>query len=208
MRFLSFPAASFAFALLVAACTGAHPAVVTHVTPVRRMPLTEAMVLLIPAERNDILGLVFDVDPGDARAVADLGGKLRDNPCGEFLERDDQVLTTRVADAWPMSDPVVPLLGFDAYRGTSTHLFVMLESPAVSRVEPGEGYRECCEAAECGAGMVSAVYEGRLNLHPAMNLPMAAPPIVLIGQSGDSLGLGLHDGKTFEGVVAVELMSR
>ena len=197
--------AALAAVLGLAACTSAHPASVTQVTPVRQMPLPDAMTLLAPAEKNDILGLVYDTDPGDARLLGTLGAALRDNPCADHLVRSAEKVETKIADAWPFSDPVVPQLGFESFRGTSTHLFVIVDSGLATFVEPGPGHAACCAEADCGVGMVTAIYEGTLNLHPAMSLPSSAPPIVLVGSTGDSVGLALHDGRTYQGVVAVEL---
>lgn len=197
-----------ASAALLGACGGGGPGIVSHVTPVEQLPLAPEVALVVPAEKNDILGLVYDGPRsrlGDVRSVGALGGKLRDNPCAEFLVRDDQKVETHVADAWPVDDPIVPLLGFEPYLGVSTHLFVMLDAASVSFTEPGEGYSECCADADCGTGLVSAVYEGNLNLHAAIQVQSASPPLVLINRSGGSLGLGLHEGKSFHGVVAVEL---
>ncbi len=184
---------------------------VSHVTAVEQAPLDAEMTLVVPAEKNDILGLVFDgsrASLGDARSIGALGDKLRDNPCAEFLERDDQKQEIHVADAWAVDDPLMPLLGFEIYRGVSTHLFVMLDSALVSSVEPGAGYAECCAQADCGDGLVSAVHAGTTNLHSAIQIRNASPPIVLVDRRGGTLGLGLHEGKTFQGIVAVELTER
>lgn len=186
-------------------CGNSHSAMVTHVTPVKQMLLPDSMSLVFPAEKRDILGHVYDGSLSEPRGLASLGAHLRQNPCSEHLQQQEEKLETKVSDAWPISDPMVPLLGFEAYYGTSTHLFVILDAPKTIRAIEDEEYAACCAEADCGDGMVTAVYEGTLNLHPAMAIPSPAPPIVLIAQSGDALGLGLHDGKTFQGVVAVEL---
>lgn len=201
---------TLAAASVLGACGGGGPGIVSHVTLVEQLPLAADVALVVPAEKNDILGLVYDgprAGLGDVRSVGALGGRLRDNPCAEFLVRDDQKVETHVADAWPVDDPIMALLGFEPYLGVSTHLFVLLDATVTSFTEPGDGYAACCAEEDCGSGLVSAVYEGNLNLHAAIQVQSASPPLVLLDRSGGSLGLGLHEGKSFHGVVAVELTS-
>lgn len=192
---------------LFAACGSGGQAHGSYVTAVEQLPLADDVALVVPAEKNDILGLVYDgprESLGDVHSVGALGGKLRENPCAELLVRDDQRVETHVADAWPVSDPILPLLAFDPFLEVSTHVFVKLDTTLTSSVEPGEGYAECCATEECGSGLVSAVYEGTTNVHPALQVE-TSPPLVLLNRAGGAMGLTLYEGRTFEGVVAVEL---
>lgn len=193
------------FACSLLGCSQAQPVFVSAVTPIRHAPLPDTLSMVFPAESRSVLGLVYDGSLAEPHAVVDLGELLRDNPCAEHLQYRSETKDTVAADAWPLvEEHPSPLLGLEVFYPASTHLFVVLDAPKLSRVVTTDEYDACCAEADCGDGMVSAVYEGVSNVHPALAVPSTSPPLVLVGQ-GAALGMVLHEGRTFDGVVAVEL---
>lgn len=199
---------SSVLALLVAAGCGHNPGMVTQVTPMLIEPLDPAVALVVTPPKSGLLGAVYDGrSAAGAHSLADLGVRFRDNPCAEHLLEHDEDAKLRATEVWSPTDPVFPELGFAPYAAVTTHLFVHVESSKVRAVTEGEGYAECCAQAQgaCGDGLVSAVYEGRIDVHPATMLSNASPPVVLISPQGQTMGFGLHEGHSHTGVVAVEL---
>lgn len=184
---------------------GGYPLATPTVAPVLQMPLPAAVSLVADSE-HEPLGQVYDGAPrAGAHSVLDLGVRLRDNPCRMHLLFDEEPEELRVTDLWAPNDALFETLGFAPFAGISTHLFVQAESSTVRTARAGEGYAECCAVAACGDGMVTAVHDGRLEAHPAMAMHASAPPLVLIGQQGDAVGLALHEGRIQTGAVALEL---